>query len=133
MITLIKTDLTPDQFREWYMEAFHDEDVPIPAILLKVMDGEKRVGFCSVYVHSRGTLYLQYLGFAKDAAPGKKYGYYTATLKALHGQGFPFIMGAINSKNHRALMWALRSGWTINGCRQATSGDLYVEVLKKWS
>ncbi|MDD2671825.1 MAG: hypothetical protein PHG91_09945 [Syntrophales bacterium] len=107
-----------------------NEAVPLPAVVHAICENGKRVAFCSVYVHSRGNLYLQYIGFAKDAEPGKKYGYYVETLKALHALGYPFIMGAISNKNKRALMWALRAGFEIHGCRQDTGGELFIEVLR---
>lgn len=130
MIHLTQSQPTPDGFRQMYIEAFGNEAIPLPGTIYVIEDEDKRVAFCSVYVHSRGNLYLQYIGFAKDAEPGKKYGYYVETMKALHGLGFPFIMGAISSKNKRALMWALRAGFEIHGCRQATNGELFVEVLR---
>jgi hypothetical protein len=130
MIELKKIQPTPEEFLNMYSEAFGRNDAPLPAITFSIEDEGKRVAFCSVYVHSRGNLYLQYIGFAKDPEPGKKYGYYVETLKALHGLGFPFIMGAIESKNKRALMWALRAGFEINGCRQDSGGNLFIEVLK---
>src|SRR5574343_1429310 len=94
-----------------------------------VYDNEKRIAFCSVYVHSLGNLYLQHIAFATGIDKSKKYGYYLGIMEALHKMGFPYIMGAISNKNRRALMWAIRSGFIINGTRQATNGDLYVEVL----
>ncbi|MFB3926467.1 MAG: hypothetical protein ACE14T_10480 [Syntrophales bacterium] len=130
MIDLVAVQYTPEQFKEVYREAFGDDDVPLPGVVFKIEDEGRRVAFCSVYVHGWGTLYLQYIGFAKDVEPGKKYGYYVDTLKALHALGYPGIMGAISNKNKRALMWALRAGFEIHGCRQNVGGELFIEVLK---
>jgi hypothetical protein len=60
----------------------------------------------------------------------KKYQYYRETVEALHKMGFPFIMGAISNQNTVALMWALRSGFKIIGARQASNGELFVEILR---
>lgn len=127
MIRLQLTELSQEEYEQVFCEGFGEYNGEIPQSVFLVFDDDKRVAFCSVYVHSRGNLYLQHIAFAKGA--GKTYGHYVETLKALHDLGFPFIMGAISNKNTRALMWALRSGFEINGTRQSTSGELFVEIL----
>ena len=131
MIRLQQTELKPEEYQQIFSEGFGEYNGEIPQSVFLVFDGDKRIGFCSVYVHSRGNLYLQSIAFAKDVEAEKKYGYYLETLKALHDLGYPFIMGAISNKNKPALIWALRSGFEINGIRQATNGEMFVEVLHK--
>ena len=131
MIRLEQRIIPPEDFNEIFSEGFGEYNGELPQSLFIIFDDEKRVAFCSVYVHSKGNLYLQYIAPAKDTESGKKYKYYIETLNALHGLGFPYIMGAIDNGNKIALMWALRSGFKIIGTRLATNGILYIEVLRK--
>ncbi len=129
MIKLQRAELKPEEFKEIFCEGFGEYNGEMPQTVFLAFDSDKRVAFCSVYVHNRGNLYLQYLAFAKDIEIEKKYGYYVEVLEALHKFGYPFIMGAINSKNKKALIFALRSGFQINGVRQDTKKELFVEIL----
>ncbi len=131
MIRLERATLTPEEYQQLFCEGFGEYNGEMSQAVFLIVDDKSRVGFCSIYAHNKGHLYLQYIAFAKAAENGKKYGYYLETLKVLHAFGFPFIMGAISNTNKRALMWALRSGFEINGTRQAVNGILYVEVLHK--
>lgn len=129
MITLQKVKVTFEEYRDLFYEGFGEYNGELGQTVYFILNGDKRVAFCSVYVHNLGALYLQYIASAKDADPGKKFGYYLDTLKALHNLGFPLIMGAINNRNKIALLWALRAGFLIQGVRQATDKELFVEVV----
>jgi len=129
VVTLKQIGVSLEEYQELFLDGFGESGGEIPHVVFSVQDGETRVAYCSVNGHSRGNLYLQHIFFAKGIE--KKYGYYVETLKALHALGFPFIMGAISNKNKVALMWALRSGFEINGVRIATDGKVFVEVLHK--
>ena len=128
---LEKVTPTPEETRQIFIEAFGEYDESfLPQHVLYVYDNDERVAFCSVYPHSVGTLYLQYIGFLKGVQ--KKYLYYKQTIEALHQLGFPFIMGTISNNNTVAIMWALRSGFKIIGARQASNGELFVEILRRY-
>ena len=120
---------TPEEYEAMYKQAF-DGQTPMPHHVFAVMVDGEMMAFASVYEHSWGNLVLQHIGFL-NTVMGSKYSIYVKTIDALHGLGYPFIMGIIDSRNIIALMWALRSGFLINGCRQATDGKLYVEVLRR--
>jgi len=129
VIRLEKADLSQEEYEKLFCEGFGEYKGEMPQHTFLVFDADRRIAFCSVYAHSAGNLYLQHIAYAKDVEVGNKYRHYLEILKALHDLGFPFIMGAISNKNKGALMFALRSGFKINGVRQATTGELFVEVL----
>lgn len=129
-VSLNRIEPPQEEFASMYLEAFNDGPVPLQQVVFEILVDGERMAFCSVYAHSAGNLYLQHTGYLK-CAKGSKYGIYVRVLDALHNLGFPFIMGAIDSRNTIALMWALRAGFKVNGCRQATDGTLYVEILRR--
>ena len=129
MIRLKKIIMEEQEFIEMYQKSFQDHDTPLPMNVYHIYDDDEIIAFCSVNIESRGTLYLQYVGFLKEVEGHKKYKYFVETIAGLHKLGYPYISGAIHNRNIVALIWALRSGFIIYGIRGDTRGDIYVQVL----
>jgi len=132
MINLVEINPSQEEMREMFIESFGEhENTFLSQHVFLVCEGDTEIAWCSGYPHSKGTLYLQYIGFRKGIT--KQYTYYKETVKALHEMGYPWIMGTIDNENVVAIMWALRSGFKIIGARQASDGKLYVEILRRAS
>jgi L-amino acid N-acyltransferase YncA len=131
MIQLKRAELSEEQYRMKFCSAFgaYDEEHS-PGYVFLVMEEAGEVGFCSVYAHNKTTLYLQYIGFTAEVERERKYSIYRETITALGKLGFPFLLAAISNQNTIALIWALKSGFRIVGSRQASNGELFIEVMR---
>ena len=122
--------LGTDKYVEYYTEAFGTLTDHVPGQIFLCFDEDKRFAFFTGYQNGISTFYLQYIGFAKDVEISRKYNYYIDTLNEIHKMGFKYIMGTVSNLNHRALMYALKARFVIIGTRQATNGELFVEILR---
>ncbi len=123
-------DLPIDEYRDLYTRAFPEYDeAQVPSRVLLGIDGDRVLGFLSGHLHDRHTFYVQHIGFCVPQLEGR-WELYLGGLQALHQYGYRYLLGAIDASNTRALVWGLESGFRIIGTRQATSGVLYVEVIR---
>lgn len=123
-------DLAWDTYRTLFVEAFRTYDErQAPTTVLLGLDGDRTVGFVSGYPHDKNTFYVQHIGFTTADLAGR-FQVYSGSIAALHQYGYRYVIGLIAAANTKALIWGLQSGFQIVGTRQATSGELYVEVLR---
>jgi len=118
------------EYPELFAEVFGKwQEGHIPGFVLLVFDDDRYIGFLSCYLHDANTVYVQFGGVRPEERGIKTLGMWRKAIEILHGR-FAFITAAVENKNVTALKLMLMSGFIVNGCRQATNGTLYVEVIR---
>ena len=78
------------------------------------------------------TMFLHHCWFVKEFQMKiKKLKYWIGFCDDAKSNGYKYIMGAIDTRNKPALIWALKTGFEITGTRQSISKDLIVEIIKE--
>ncbi len=114
-----------------YKSVFEESDpFQMPTIVYLGFEDGMYKGFISGYLHNAITLYMQYAGIIKNKRGYKTLGLFREALKEIDKE-FLFIMVVIKNDNITALKIALNEGFIINGVRQDTGKNLYVELVRK--
>jgi hypothetical protein len=94
-------------------------------------EDEKTVMICNCFQYGTRTMFLHHCWFAEEYQKKiRKLKYWQAFCDYVATIGYDDIMGVIDARNIPAIIWALKTGWTITGTRQDRDGHIIVNVLK---
>ena len=125
-----REEVSLQEYRDLMAHAFGKNEQSLPGTVFFLYEDGIKKAFCSTYIHNAGTMYLQHIGMVEGKGTYKVFSEFVDFLATFQ---FPCLMGAIETENKVALMWALRNGFKIIGTRMASDKTLYVEVLKAYS
>jgi len=116
------------ELKEKYYK-IHDEVFPkdkfhIPGTIYLVFDDDY-VGFVSGYFHDLRTFYIQRTAKSKDFSLKLA----RQVWQHMKGEGIRFLLGQVETENKRAIITALRTGWTINGYFTNTNGKPFIRII----
>jgi len=107
-----------------------------PGMVYLVFEGEKYIGFMSVYYHNFFTLYIQRAGMPPDLREQRRFSrgharaFFSEVMEYLKKEGHKLLIAHVENTNIPALLLALHTGWIISGVHTDTAGKTYVRILK---
>lgn len=130
MVEFMEYTPTDDEYLGWVTKSNGEPVNHLRGVTILCIDDDEKIMFVTVTILSYGTVHIQYAGYIKDDV-SDKIRYWKLFIKYVKSLGYLGITGNVYQKNRVALMWALRTGFNVNGCHQDTSGNLFIEIAKE--
>lgn len=123
--------LTDDEYKKLVCETIGEYRPHVQHTIVIGREDEKVVMVCNYFRYGIETMFLHHCWFSEEYQKKiMKLKYWEAFCSYVHDAGYSYIMGVIDSRNTPALIWALKTGWTITGTRKDQSGCLIVDIIK---
>ena len=117
-------------YPEIYRSVFESsDDFQIPSIVYLGFENGEYKGFISGYLHNIQTFYMQYAGIIKSKRGFGTVSMFREAVREMQKE-YAFILAAIRNDNIVAIKIAMNEGFVINGIRQDTGKNIYVELIR---